>query len=181
MYKLTYIIHPWSTSIAPNPAWSWKIIISSLDQSKLGLRKLISNGSNTNILFDPWISNIPIAWYPTFVNVLAPLKHLTISSFISDNQWNFELLNEFFQSELVLWIISIYLYARVNDGQWIWVTDTHGRATAKAVYKFLSQSVLPPQGDRQLCWKKRWNLLISISYTASFGNLTTRDCPRWTS
>lgn len=157
----------------PTYGWSWRLIISALQETKQGMKKFIANSVGTNVLFDPWISCISLNWLLTYINVNAPLQNLSISSLISNNAWNMELLSSFFGEDLIVRITSIYLLAHARDGTLIWVMDTHGQANAKFVYKFLSQQVLSLPGDGRPMWNKLWRVSIPPKLQVFFLKINT--------
>lgn len=101
--------HPWDFNWSTEQLAScWKLIIHTLTSMKVGLRKLISNGLDTNTTMqDPWFFNFPFAYMPTYVNMNAPLFNLTVNDLMVGQRWDSHILAQFFLPCLVSVILSV--------------------------------------------------------------------------
>ncbi|KAI0499477.1 hypothetical protein KFK09_017681 [Dendrobium nobile] len=96
----------WSSSVKTGCSPAWKIITLGAKFLKNVVRWRISNGDSINWMYDSWILDICIAKWLTFVNV-QNFSEFSLSSFISNGQWNFDKLKEVFGDHLIEIISSI--------------------------------------------------------------------------
>lgn len=61
----------------------------------------ILNPGTISLFHDPWCSDIPFAYKPTFINTDLDLDALSVSDFISNNYWDFQKLECLFGSSVV--------------------------------------------------------------------------------
>ncbi|WOL04220.1 hypothetical protein Cni_G12941 [Canna indica] len=77
--------HPWYYGKTSKFSWAFRSIHNAILQLRDGLLKQVGNGKNIRILEDPWISNIPIGKWPTFVNIRGISDYNHVSQLIKNN------------------------------------------------------------------------------------------------
>ncbi|KAI0502710.1 hypothetical protein KFK09_017667 [Dendrobium nobile] len=96
----------WSSFVKNGCSPAWKIITLGAKFLRNVVRWRISNGDSINWMYDSWILDRCIAKWPAFVNV-HNFSEFSLSSFISDGQWNFDKLKEVFGVHMIDIIFSI--------------------------------------------------------------------------
>ncbi|WOK97756.1 receptor-like protein kinase ANXUR1 [Canna indica] len=86
----------------------------------------VGNGKDISILNDPWISNIPIGKWPTFVNIREISSFDNVSQLIKGNDWDYELLINLFGSIQSSIIGEIYIPKHEAVDRWIWSKNNSG-------------------------------------------------------
>ncbi|WOL13705.1 ribonuclease H protein [Canna indica] len=84
-------------------------IRSQICQKWSSLAKVISSGTNTKIFDDPWCFDIPIAYNPTYVNISMFELDLCVADLMDNNNWDLDMLNNLFDSDLPLSVFGINL------------------------------------------------------------------------
>lgn len=82
------IISQTSVSTPNHCSGSWKLFLFAFKEIRFGFKKIINSGSNTSIMNDHWCLYAPLNCKPTFVNMHSNLCDATVSSLISNNDWN---------------------------------------------------------------------------------------------
>lgn len=116
----------------------------------------ILNPGTISLFHDPWCSDIPFAYKPTFINTDLDLDALSVSDFISNNYWDFQKLECLFGSSVVDIINRLGTIDPAGINHWIWLPKSHKLKIAPNVYHFLNNknSTYNPWPS----WRKLWNI-----------------------
>ena len=102
--------------------------------------KTIGSGKEISIFEDPQISMVPLAAWPTFINMDMLFQGWKVNKLITaDKSWNFGLLHKLFSKEMTNHILSI----QVSMGKWkdqlTWGSIGKNKVAQKDMYNHFSK------------------------------------------
>ncbi|XP_030508975.2 uncharacterized protein LOC115723630 [Cannabis sativa] len=133
----------------------WKAILRARTTLGKGICRKIGDGNSTSIWFDPWVPG-DIRQPTPSVDDAGTIS--LVSNFITDQQWNAELVKRWFRREDAKRIINISLPGRPVRDSWLWLPSTNGEFTIKSAYKLLKNGNHSNEGDGK--WKSIWGAKI---------------------
>lgn len=123
-------MHPW-INCKPNTASpNWKNLCSLMSNIKSGVSKSVESGSSINTCKDPWIENILISKWPTFINAGFINDYSKVYDFINNFAWILHDFSLCFHTSLVKRIISIHISNSPIDDSWIWSFTPSDKASS---------------------------------------------------
>ncbi|PKA46284.1 Putative ribonuclease H protein [Apostasia shenzhenica] len=123
-------------SLKRGDSYIWQMICHSGDMVLQNLKRKIGNGLSCSVLHDPWITNVPIIRWPTFINTLRdPPDH--VSEFLQNGIWNETKLLQHFDAALVKRITSLPCLQNSAHDIWVWQSTETEKPPTSQVYKNL--------------------------------------------
>ncbi|WOK98049.1 hypothetical protein Cni_G06758 [Canna indica] len=124
----------------------------------MGFPKRVGNGKDTDIMSDPWVGNIPFAWWPTYIDIQKIQQFESVSELTCDKEWNNRFISEIFGSSLKERILNIHLSKHDENDKWIWARNEKGKLNSKVAYNFLKESE-----DIKINFNHNWKWLWNAS------------------
>ncbi|WOL08423.1 hypothetical protein Cni_G17176 [Canna indica] len=153
-------MHPWLETESKGISWNIKALISGMVAVREGPRMVIGDGKVASVWNDPWFSEIPLRWWPTYANVNELAKYETVSELFREGKWNMDLLSQCFDLSLCRRIEDIWIDTEHRNEKWAWSKNDTGALTTKRAYPFIKG-----MDDRTeaICfdWSKMWRLKMS--------------------
>lgn len=59
----------WDTRVGQNCFAIWRELVARAPDVLLQTRWILGNGRSINFISDPWITDLPLAWWPTFITM----------------------------------------------------------------------------------------------------------------
>ncbi|WOL01302.1 hypothetical protein Cni_G10018 [Canna indica] len=150
--------HPWTFN-RKNISWSFKGLHEAISCMREGLRIRIGDGTKVDILNDPWLSNIPINKWPTFINMEMQNKFQKVCQLMEKGDWNHELILDFLGEQHYNNVAQIHISRKNKKDKWIWSLDEKGILSCKAAYNFMKEKNTE-EHILEANWKKIWNLRV---------------------
>lgn len=119
-------------------SFTWRSLVRAFPRLVSGFIMVIGTGYSCNVLEDHWVTDLPLAWKLTFINMDLICPELTVSSFILNGAWNLELLQNYFGSLLIQRILAIPISLLPDDDKWVWSASTSGSPKCGSLYRHLS-------------------------------------------
>ncbi|WOK96357.1 hypothetical protein Cni_G05064 [Canna indica] len=120
----------------------------------------IVNGKKSKIWDDPWICEVPLVKWPTFIDCNQLEKLVYVQELFNESGWNGQLIEKCFGDDLKNKIEIIQVDMEGGDDHWIWKDSKLGEASVRSAYWHLkSKEDLSVESD--VDWRKIWNLKIS--------------------
>ncbi|KAL0334090.1 UNVERIFIED_CONTAM: hypothetical protein Sangu_1565200 [Sesamum angustifolium] len=140
-------------------SWTWQDVIKCVKIIKAGICFNVSTHTAINIWEDPWIPSIQ-DFTPKSLNNLNPEWLILVRDLIdqSANQWNLELLNQMFSTEVVHEIRKIQIPAEVEPSKPLWGPSKSGKFTIKSAFKTITQGSKCNHPKDELVGKRIWSL-----------------------
>ncbi|KAM6552088.1 hypothetical protein CsatB_001896 [Cannabis sativa] len=129
----------------------WKAILRTREALQQGICRKIGNGNSTSIWFDPWVPGDPQQPTPC---VDSSEGISLVSNFISDGQWDEDLVRNWFRDEDAQRILNINLPTSMTNDSWLWLPDPIGNFSVNSAYKLLKNIGRNLEGDRH--WRYIW-------------------------
>ncbi|WOL07415.1 hypothetical protein Cni_G16156 [Canna indica] len=182
--------HPWGFKKYSNISWSFKCIHIAIQELRDGLRKRVGDGTDIDIQNDPWISNLPLNKWPTYVNKKMISGFSKVSELISNKCWNLELVLEIFGEYHFNIIACIYIPKRSVKDKWIWCSN--GDLNCKSAYNFVAErkhvvekpnvnwntlwslKVIPRV--KNFIWKLLWGRIPTSCYLSGISKISPSHC-----
>lgn len=128
------------------------------------------NPNKASFLFDPWCSNTPIAFNPTFFNSNLNFEILRITDFILHNNWDSQKLRDLFGDSFDCFSSRLGHIDANAPCYWIWTPKSHSNRISSMTYHFLNYN---PHGIYSWDgWKNIWNLRVAPPHAQHFIWLT---------
>ncbi|XP_030496751.2 uncharacterized protein LOC115712590 [Cannabis sativa] len=128
----------------------WKAIMRTREALQQGICRKIGNGNSTSIWFDPWVPGNPRQPTPC---VDSSEGISLVSNFISDGQWDEDLIRNWFRVEDAQRILNINLPTCMTNDSWLWLPDPSGNFSVNSAYKLLKNI------GRNLEWDRHWRYI----------------------
>ncbi|KAK4392754.1 hypothetical protein Sango_2053200 [Sesamum angolense] len=126
-------------ALVTGASWTWQDVIKCAKIIKAGICFNVSTHTAINIWEDPWIPSIQ-DFTPKPPNNLNPQWPILVRDLIeSANQWNLELLNQMFSTEVVHEIRKIQIPVEVEPSKPFWGPSKSGKFTTKSAFKTITQ------------------------------------------
>ncbi|WOL20343.1 hypothetical protein Cni_G29148 [Canna indica] len=116
-------IHPWVEAKRSKLSWNMKAITNCMYSLREWPRKKVENGKDTDIWVDPWLGELPICKWPTYINVAALNGVTKVSEMISNNGWEGNIIDVCFGSALSQVVYSIPVDKHVGRDKWVWADN----------------------------------------------------------
>lgn len=98
----------------------------------------MDNGYNIDVFNDVSVDNIHLAIKPSLFDITIGDSDHNVADLISAQDWDQNLLANYFHPTIHKDINNIYIPMTPNDDNWIYVLVCHGQATSKSAYKFIT-------------------------------------------
>ncbi|WOL08422.1 hypothetical protein Cni_G17175 [Canna indica] len=146
---------------------------------RYGLRKKIENGKNTDMWTEPWLCNLPLSKWITYINPNELDKFKKVNELTSEGMRNVNVLENCFGSLLIQRIVAILIDENEGVDRWIWEENWKGCLTVKNAYCHL-RSIDNITVDTQINWRDIWRLNVSqrvkmFIWKFLWGRLPTSD------
>lgn len=161
LYQARYYPHCsfLDAKIGNNPSYVWRSILQAQMLIKSGDVRRIGDGSNTDILSDPWL--------PTHEDHFVRSAHQalrgnTVSSLMitGQSEWDMEVLGDIFD-EREANIIAVIPINNSRPDSWYWSKEKMGMYTVKSAYASIQDRAnVNDLSDNSGLWRKIWNLKI---------------------
>uniref|UniRef100_A0A803PEP7 CBS domain-containing protein n=1 Tax=Cannabis sativa TaxID=3483 RepID=A0A803PEP7_CANSA len=139
----------------PSDSILWKAILRMRTDLGKGICRKIGDGNSTSIWFDPWVPG----------DIRQPIPCVDdaerislVSNFITNHQWNADLIRRWFRHDDAKRILNISLPGRTVDDSWLWLPNPSGEYSIKSAYRMLKNVNHSEEGDRK--WKSIWGAKI---------------------
>ncbi|WOL10078.1 DNA-directed primase/polymerase protein isoform X6 [Canna indica] len=152
-------LHPWGGEKSKQISWNMRSVIKSMEALKEGFRMKVENGKKAEIWNDPWIGELPLNIWPTYINVVELEKFSMVSELMENEAWCMSIIEKCFSEILAQEIAAIQLNIDGID-RWIWVENWKGELTVKNAYFFLKNKEEKVKG-LEIDWKKIWKIRCS--------------------
>uniref|UniRef100_A0A803Q978 Reverse transcriptase domain-containing protein n=1 Tax=Cannabis sativa TaxID=3483 RepID=A0A803Q978_CANSA len=139
----------------PSDSILWKAILRMRPDLQRGICRKIGDGNSTSIWFDPWVPGDNRQPIPC-VDDAAGIS--MVSNFISNQQWNVNLIRRCFREEDAKRILNITLPESCLKDSWIWLPNPNGEYSIKSAYRLLKNVNSSMEGDMK--WKAIWGAKI---------------------
>lgn len=90
----------------------------------------------------PWLDNIPIDKWPTYVSVSEIGNYNLVSDIILNSQWNLSILETLFPPLIIARVRSIHILLNSNEDTWIWSLTPSGKTMVSSSYRHYEKSSL---------------------------------------
>ncbi|PKA53799.1 Putative ribonuclease H protein [Apostasia shenzhenica] len=117
-------------------SYVWKMICHSGDLVLQNMKRKIGSGVSCSVLHDPWISNIPIIRWPTYINSMLDSPNY-VSEFFQHGVWNETKLLQHFDAALVKRITSLPRLQNSASDIWVWQSTETEKIPTSKIYKDL--------------------------------------------
>ncbi|WOK98392.1 hypothetical protein Cni_G07103 [Canna indica] len=108
------LANPWKKKFGYEGSWSMKCIANSMKTLRGGLQKTIGSGMYTSIWDDPWLDQIPLSRWPTFLDVNELMKYRLVLDLVMNENWNMTALNKCFGKYICTRIEKLWLENKEN-------------------------------------------------------------------
>uniref|UniRef100_A0A803QHJ4 Reverse transcriptase domain-containing protein n=1 Tax=Cannabis sativa TaxID=3483 RepID=A0A803QHJ4_CANSA len=133
----------------------WKAILRMRDDLQRGICRKIGNGNSTSIWFDPWVPG-ETRQPPPRVESTGGVS--LVSNFISDGQWNEDMVRQWFREEDARRILNINLPRVLTNDSWLWLPEPSGNFSVSSAYKLLKNIGSGVEEDKK--WRLLWGSKI---------------------
>ncbi|XVE53955.1 hypothetical protein DITRI_Ditri03aG0043700 [Diplodiscus trichospermus] len=112
--------------VGSNSSFIWRNILAGMDGLKVGLRRQIGNGMDTQVCYDPWLLDDANPYNEK--DVMEKLQDIKLSLLILPNGegWDVDLVTELFSSRDMALICSLPLSERNSDDVWYRALENKG-------------------------------------------------------
>lgn len=125
------------------------------------------NPNCASLLYDPWCSEIPLAFNPTFLNINSDFTEIRVSDLIFGNDWNTQSLRYLFGDNAQCFSSFLGSIDFDSGNHWVWYRGCFGNRILWSIYQHLSH--LSTSDDAWSGWAKLWKLHVTPWSITSFG------------
>ncbi|XP_060969524.1 uncharacterized protein LOC133036798 [Cannabis sativa] len=133
----------------------WKAILRIRGDFQKGICRKIGNGNATSIWFDPWVPGENRQPMP---RLDASEGVSLVSNFISNQQWNEELVRKWFTRDDAKRILNISLPESSTNDSWLWLPEQNDQFSIKSACRLISNHNSNANLDRK--WRIIWGAKI---------------------
>ncbi|WOL16335.1 hypothetical protein Cni_G25122 [Canna indica] len=103
------------------------------------MRKKIGDSNNTDIWWDPWLAEVPLCRWPTFIDCGELMKYGRVKKLTVGDAWNLEAIKRCFGEDLIEKIEVIQVYKEGGKDSWIWTANESANISVKSAYWHLKE------------------------------------------
>ncbi|WOK97051.1 hypothetical protein Cni_G05759 [Canna indica] len=129
--------HPWYPKSNKSFSRSFKCIHNAIQMLKEGLRVRIGNGTRVDMWKDPWLSNLPINLWSTYLNMEIISRFNRVSQLIKNNSWDYDSILDLFGEHHLINFDLMYLPKRKTKDKWVW--SVNEELSCKVTYNYLAE------------------------------------------
>lgn len=131
--------------------------MEAMEVVKIGARRKIGTGEDTNVWQIPWLPDKENGYLTTPMQ--DQLAGINVRSLMEDTgrTWDVEVIDDIFNSRDAQLIKSIPLPVHNNQDTWFWILDDNGKFTVKSAYRRLQGEV---DDGYKMFWHKLWSLKL---------------------
>ncbi|KAM6577771.1 hypothetical protein CsatB_029608 [Cannabis sativa] len=168
-----------TATLGTNPSYIWRSVLEAQALVRAGVRKMVGDGSTTNILMDPWL----VDELNPFIESRHPaLVGNYVNSLMKTDaiEWDDEVILDVLTERDQTLVFKIPLSQHYVNDTWYWMNEDHGLFTVKSAYG-LQQQI---KGNIDMAansgfWKQLWQLklppkVLDFLWRASTNCLPTR-------
>ncbi|WOL14805.1 hypothetical protein Cni_G23586 [Canna indica] len=111
-----------------------------IQKLKEGLRIKVGLGTKIDVFNDPWLSNIPINRWPTYLNMDMLFSYKKVSQLICNGNWKKSDVLDLFGGYHLDSILRIHISKNCTKDKWIWSLDEKGMLNYKSAYNFIKEN-----------------------------------------
>lgn len=130
----------WNPSTHYKASWFFRMLHKTALNLRANFRINVCNPNTTRFLDDPWLFNIPINRWPTFINMDLPIENFSVSDFLSNNVLNLQNLTFCLSKDLDGNSASNLVFYHDSNNHWTWALSSSSAKISSDVYNFLNQS-----------------------------------------
>ncbi|MCH82815.1 RNA-directed DNA polymerase (Reverse transcriptase), partial [Trifolium medium] len=175
LYKVRYF--PNSTlldsHIGHNPSYAWRGIWKARHVLMNGCRWIIGDGTNINVMNDPWLREKDGAWIQS--PQLQGAHNIKVNDLMLPNikKWNKEKIETLFSADVVNNILDIPLIDTVEEDKLVWMDNIHGQYSVKSGYNLMLDITRRMASMTQ---QENWNNIWKICAPPKTKHLLWRIC-----
>ncbi|KAM6556009.1 hypothetical protein CsatB_003028 [Cannabis sativa] len=149
-----------SPTLGLNPSYMWKSVFKAQSLVRASVRKIVGDGSTTNILSDPWLEDELNSFiesrHPALVgNVVSSLMKTDLL------EWDEEIVSDVLsvRDQALIWKIPLTI--SFGNDTWYWMEEDTGLFIVKSAYAL--QEVINGSNDMDSnsgIWKQLWQLKL---------------------
>ncbi|XP_039131805.1 uncharacterized protein LOC120268480 [Dioscorea cayenensis subsp. rotundata] len=149
----------WTDTIPANCSWFFRGLWHNADIIKPQLWLHHFYPAATNIMFDSWYFEIPLAFKPTYLNMHVDYDHLNMSDLILDDGWNIPLMSSIFGEFLNFDYLHFNRVCNGANNKWVWFPKSKNHKLTSMVYTHFNNSV--GNHDTWNGWGNLWRLSVA--------------------
>lgn len=128
--------------VTSNMSYTWRSILNARDVIMKGARKILGDGSTTNVWKGPWVptlSNFKVD--PAVCNAIGATENIhLVRDLWHDREWNMETLGYYFPAGVVKEICKIPIPFFEDKDRWTWHFSNDGKFSVRSAYHMLIQN-----------------------------------------
>lgn len=124
----------WSLVPLPKCSWFFRSLCKTAESIKSQLRINSVCPPNTSFLCDPWCSEIPLAFKPTFLNMNFNLDQIKMKDLISNGSWDNSLLEKIFGAGFNSHSMKLGMINPTSSNTWVWFPTSNNNKLSMSIY-----------------------------------------------
>lgn len=140
-------------------SWLCKTLSMTADFLCFNFKIISCNPRLTDIQSDLWLHDVPLAKKLTFLNMDNSLDYLSLEDLISENSWNYQVIENFLGSNVDLnWLSKVHISSNLGN-TWMWSPKTSHTSLPSVIYSFLNDN---SGNSHWIGWSKTWKLDVAL-------------------
>uniref|UniRef100_A0A803P512 Reverse transcriptase domain-containing protein n=1 Tax=Cannabis sativa TaxID=3483 RepID=A0A803P512_CANSA len=168
-----------TATLGSNPSYIWRSVLEAQELVRAGVRKMVGDGSTTNILMDPWLAD---ELNPFIESRHPALVGNLVKSLMKPDEieWDDEVISNVLTERDQSLVFKIPLSQHHVNDTWCWMKEDHGLFMVKNAYA-LQQEIKGSNGmtANSGFWKQLWQLKLPPKVLNFLLRVSTNCLPTW--